>query len=547
MIVSRDNIQSRPDFSFQGFLFGKSFEVAQGHVLKQLKKHGVMAIQDLDGSFCGHFKDVKKQVMYLFNDRLGMVDLFLMQHGNDWTITESYWQAVKAAPSKTINELAIEQFLRFGYMHFQHSYIQEVSLCNPATIITIDLVTNQVKSVSTYWKHQPNPVLHDEEKALPELIDAIETGVAESFNETDAAYATANSGGLDSRWNMFYACRHQQPFKAYTYAGRLKSDAVHVAAKVNRQLNVTDALYIPVEINDFLPKYTSMQMENNPMLPLYSTWYYSAYRALSGIDININGFASTFFDAFTYKDGTNPNDQYKKVSQSEKYQYCYDLYNEADEDLIQTVYRTSPGMDLKDTFFAQLDALEMSDLGDLCDTFDFNCRQRRLNKNEPWTSFYGAVQSRSPIMHHKAVDLSLKMSFELRNGRYLYEKGAEVVMGKLAAIRFERSPLGINHHLPLTKRMKKLFWRVDMKLYKKTGFAFGFKGEHKNVAQWILMPENWTYLQEMFSSKNELFNERFNQFYIVQNLEALIKRDFVFVTSLLAVFLFFKRLEEGVL
>ncbi|MBI9061716.1 MAG: hypothetical protein JEZ14_06980 [Marinilabiliaceae bacterium] len=521
--------------------------MAQDYVLSQLKTHGIKAVHGLDGSFYGHYIDVEKNEMYVFNDRLGMIDLFLMQHDTDWAITENYWQAVQAAPSKTINELAIEQLLRFGYMHFKHTYINEVQLCDPATIITIDLVTNRIKTIQAYWKHQPEPTLHDEEKVLAELADAIETGVVESFNEVDATYATANSGGLDSRWNMFYACRHQQQFKAYTYAGRLRSDAVHVASKVNRHLDVSDAMYIPVEINEFLPKYTSIQMENNPMLPLYSTWYYSAYRSLLGVDININGFASTFFDAFTYKDGAHDNERYWKVAQYDKYQYCYDLYNETEEGLIHKVYRSPRNTKLKDSFFAELDQFKMTGLGDLCDTFDFYCRQRRLNKNEPWTSFYGAVQARSPIMHHKAVDLSLKMSFELRNDRYLYKKGAEAAMGKLAAIRFERSPLGLNHHSHLTKQMKELIWRADMKLYKKFGFAFGFKGDHKNVAQWMLMTENWAYLQETFSSGNELFNERFNQSYIVQNLEALVKRDFVFVTSLLAVFLFFKHLEEGVL
>jgi len=545
MIVSRENIKSRRHFSFQGFLFGKPFEIARDYVLSQLKTHGIQAVRSLNGSFCGHYIDAEKNEMYVFNDRLGMIDLFLMQYETNWAITENYWEAVQAAPSKTIDELAIEQFLRFGYMHFQHSYIEEVGLCNPATIITIDLLANQINSVSTYWKHQPQPALHDEKKVLPELVEAIETGVVESFNEDNAAYATANSGGLDSRWNMFYACRHQKPFKTYTYAGQLKSDAVHVASKVNTHLKVADAMYIPVEINDFLPKYVSNQMENNPMLPLYSTWYYSAYRALSGVDININGFASTFFDTFTYKDGAHDNERFWKLAQSDKYQYCYDLYNETEEDLIHKVYRSSCGTELKESFFAELDQLKMTDLGDLCDTFDFYCRQRRLNKNEPWTSFYGAVQSRSPIMHHKAVDLSLKMSFELRNDRYLYKKGAEAVMGKLAGIRFERSPFGLNHHLHLSKKVKELIWRADMKLYKKTGFALGFKGDHKNVAQWMLMSENRAYLKTVFSSKNERFNERFDQSYIVQNLEVLVRRDFVFVTSLLAVFLSFKHLEEG--
>ncbi len=546
MIVSRKNIQASSDFNFQGFLFGKSFEIAHDYVFKQLKTHGVSALRDLNGSFLGSYTDIDKQEMHVFNDRLGMVDLFLMQDEADWLITDDYWQAVQTTSSPTINELAIEQLLRFGYMHFKQTYIHEVQLCDPGTIITIDLETHQIKTIQTYWQHRPEPTLQDEKKALPELVDAIETGVMESFNEPGAVYATANSGGLDSRWNMFYACEHQLPFKAYTYAGRLKSDAIHVARKVNQQLNVSEATYIPVEVNDFLPKYVMKQMQNNPMLPLYSTWYYSAYRALSGIDININGFASTFFDAFTYKDGAHNHAQYWKSARSDKYQYCYDLYNETHEGLIQGVYRSLQNTDLKDSFFSELEQLQLNDLGDLCDTFDFYCRQRRLNKNESWTSFYGDVQSRSPIMHQKAVDLSLKMSFELRNGRYLYKKGAEAVMGQLAAIRFERSPLGINHHSRLTKKVKELFWRADMKLYKKTGFALGFKGEHKNVAQWMLLPENRTYLQQTLSHKNERFNERFKQSYILQNLDELIKRDFVFVSSLLAVFLFFKHLEEGV-
>ena len=545
MIVSSSGLQDLSPTLLNGFVCGKPSHEAESYLSQVVLSEGLAGLKQVSGNFCGYTINSDKQELSVYNDRLGMVDLYFMQQGNDWLITNEYWSAVEALSTYTIDELAIQQLLNFAYMHWGSTYLSEIELCQPATMITIDLATKKVKKRETYWEHRPQVTVSNRRQAKDQLIDAIKTGVEESFNESDASYMLANSGGLDSRWNMHCAKELEKKFVAYTYAGKLNSDAIHISKRVNKALKQNDVNYIHVNTNNFMPAYADQHMQSKPMLPAYGMWYFDAYKSLSAGDININGFASTFLDAFTYMDDAKRYEKYWRSARADKHNYCYETYKHTDPKLIDAVcVKTNAGA-LQDQFMAGLERLEMNDLGDVCDTFDFSFRQRRLNKNEPWTDFYGNMESRNPLLHNAVVDLSLQLPFEMRHNRVLYKEAACDVMGDLNTIRFERSPWGLkSSSSKLAKKLKELVWRADMKMYKLSGSALWFKGNHKDVSKWMCQQENFLFIKEVFSTKNEHLSQRFNQNYIVNNLEQLIKYDFVFVSSLLTVFLFFIRLSE---
>ncbi len=545
MIISYKNLQSLSGTSFSGYLFGKSKEEAVTHVSKEIKSKGIEAIKHFNGSYCAHYINEEKKELYVFNDRLGMVDLYLLKFGTEWLITDRYWTAVQHLSSYTINDNAIQQLLSFGYMHWENTYLKEITLCKPASLITIDLNTNTIKKTDSYWRHQPAVGIINRKEAKEQMIEGIKKGVEESFNEPDSEYVLANSGGLDSRWNMHYAAELGKPFTAYTYTGKVNADAIHISKKINKILNQQNAQYVEISTGNFMPQYAAQHIENTPMLPSYSMWYFDVYKNISHGKVNINGFASTFLDAFTYMDKTGRYERYWKANEDEKYAYCFDTYIATDQKLIEAICKKSGFKTMKDEFFAVLNGLKIKDLGDVCDTFDFNCRQRRLNKNEPWTNFYGKMESRSPLLHNDLVDLSLQLPFDMRQNRMLYKEAARDVMVKFANIRFERSPLGLNGNKSrLTQKIKELVWRADIKMYKKTGRSLWFKGNHKDVATWMCQKENLAFIKSVFSTKNEHLSARFSQDYLLNNLQQLIKLDFVFISSLLTVFLFFIRLED---
>ena len=545
MVVDSNNIKQCDGFCFEGFLFGKSYAEASEYVRNGIEKEGVSFIKKLNGNFCAYYLNGEKQELYVFNDRLAMFDLHLLKAGDAWFISDDYWTAVDYLSSYTVNDMAIRQLLAFGYMLWGNTYLSEIELCEPATLITIDLNTSRIKKTETYWTYQPNTDLTNRKKAKKQMVDAIIKGVDESFNESESEYFVANSGGLDSRWNMYCAKALGKEFTAYTYAGKIKSDAIYISEKVNKALKHNNAKYIQISTGDYMPNYADIHMEKAPMISAYSMWYFDAYKSLSEGQISINGFASTFADAFTYMDDAGRYNKYWNAPKSEKYMYCFDTYCTTDRKLIETVCKKAEYKDMEDDFIAQLAKSDMNALEDICDTFDFDCRQRRLNKNEPWSDFYGKMQSRSPLTHNDMVDLSLQLPFDMRHDRSVYKEAAQDVMGHLSEIRFERSPQGLSGNRAPVKKLKELIWRADMKMYKKTGCSIWFRGNHKNVSKWMSEQDNIAFLREVFSTKNAYLSERFNQEYLLNNLQQLIKSNFIFVSSLLTVFLFFIRLEKS--
>lgn len=545
MIVKRSELFQLSKFNFKGFLFGIANSDVESYVTNVFNKKGKEALKDLNGSFSGWFVDEVKQLLYVFNDRLGMNDLFLLQEDGNWMITDDYWAAVKELSEATLNELAIEQLLNYGYMHWGNTYMNEIELCSPATIITIDLSASLISSIEQYWQHQPEPTISNYSAAKEQTVELIKNAVYESFNEPNATYAVANSGGLDSRWNLFFASQHSHNFVSYTYTGSNNSDATHISKKINKTLGLSDSQYIHISTNDFIANYACIHLSKTPMLPMYSTWYYDAHKCLSNTDININGFISTFLDAFTYMDGAENHSKFDSRSMADKQEYCYTLYQPAVERLINKVYKKRNNGQLKESFIASLDILDMNNLGDICDTYDFYCRQRRLNKNEPWTDYYGQLESRSPLVHNAIVDFSLALPFEMRDDRILYKDAAAEVMESLRTVRFERSPWGLEGKGNSTfDKLKDMLWRADMKLYKKTGNSFWFKGSHKNVADWMCQSPNIEFIRDVINTKNPLIEERFDQAYLNDHLEALIKTDFVFMSSLLTIFMFLNKLRD---
>ncbi|WP_430814645.1 hypothetical protein [Carboxylicivirga sp. RSCT41] len=545
MEVKRRELFQLSNFFFKGFLFGIKDSDIESHVLNEFNKKGKEALKQLNGSFCGWLADEQKQLLYVFNDRLGMADLFLMQEGDNWLITDDYWLAVKELSEVSVNETAIEQLLQFGYMHWENTYLNEIKLCTPATIITIDLSGNAITSIEQYWHHKPQAVITNYSAAREQTTELIRNAVKECFVEPDATYAVANSGGLDSRWNLFFASQQKQNFLSYTYTGSDNSDATHISRKINETLGLSNTDYIQISTNDFIANYAGIHMSKTPMLPMYSTWYYDAHKRLSDLDININGFISTFLDAFTYMDGAENYAEFENKAITDKHEYCYSLYKPAVTELVNKVYKKQNSGRAKEAFMASLETLDMNDVGDICDTFDFYCRQRRLNKNEPWTDYYGQLKSRSPLCHNAIVDFSLALPFQMRDDRILYKDAAAEVMTSLQKVRFERSPWGLKGKEKGTAALvKDVLWRADMKLYKKTGHSFWFKGSHKNVAEWMCQSPNIDFIRNVINSENPLIEERFDQDYLNKHLEALIKKDFVFMSSLLTIFMFFNKLTD---
>ena len=241
MIVKRSELFQLSQIYFNGFLFGKKRSDVEEFVVNEFSKKGKEALKELNGSFKGWFLDKEKQLLYVFNDRHGMMDLFLMQEGDNWLITDDYWKAVEELSVISINELAIGQLLQFGYMHWGNTYLNEIELCSPASIITIDLSTNSIALVEQYWKYKPEPTISNYSVAKEQTVEVIKKAVVESFNEPDASYAVANSGGLDSRWNLFFASQYNKEFLSYTYTGYRNSDATHISKKINQTLGLSNS------------------------------------------------------------------------------------------------------------------------------------------------------------------------------------------------------------------------------------------------------------------------------------------------------------------
>ncbi|WP_212227690.1 hypothetical protein [Carboxylicivirga mesophila] len=540
MIIDALHFDQLKPFFFKGFLFGKAFKDACAFVEAGIREKGSDFISELNGSFCGYYFNREKGELIVFNDRLGMADLYLYNNGNRVIIADDYTTVCELADDASVDLLALGEMIKFQTPLFSRTFHPHIRLCDNASLITINTLTKEITE-SRYWRFTAVPQERSKRSLKSDFVDIYIKAVEQCFNETDRRYVIANSGGLDSRCNIHISKQLGKEFQTYTY-GQEQSDACYIAKRIEKKLKLQQQ-YIKVD-DDFLSHYSELHLQNRPMMPINYCWYQSAYKHLEQFDINITGFDANFLEAFTHMDPAGGYNAIKDATEDKQLLYNFNLHSVCSDELFAKLVRQPQQMLSYDSYVAEMKNLNSAEVFDKFDEFEQINRQRRLTKAEPWMNYYGELEARSPIIHNDMVDFSLSLPLSYRLDRILYKEAMADYLGAIGRIRFERMPWGLNEPKGLKRTVLETVWKADHKLYKKYGRALWFKGAHKNIKMWLSNSSNIKFIGDTLKRPNSLFEELFDHQYLQSNYQKLIKTNFLVLCSIVSIKMYMDKLNK---
>lgn len=538
MLIDTNHTKQLDSFCFEGFLYGKSYEEAHAYVRHGIENGERQFINQLNGTFCGYCYNNETGQLIVFNDRLGMQDLFLYNHHGRIIIASDYWELASLIGVDAIDYTAFGEMIRMQAPLFTKTFHQHIQLCPGASLIEVNIPAVKITKQERYWRLQAKANHRSEAQLLEEFIAISKTAVNESFNELDKSYCIANSGGLDSRCNLWLAAQTHHPFDTYTY-GDEKSDAYHIARKTEKALNLNQQ-YFAID-QDFLNRYAAVQLQKSPMLPINYCWYHSAYQHLTAYDINVTGFGN-FFEAFTHLDSKGRYQQLDRTNRQDIYRYNYQIHSVCSDELFTKLFRNHKNAGDYGAYEEQMQTLVNEEAYDILDEFEFEHRQRRITKNEPWMDYFGNMSGRHPMVHNDMVEFSLRLAFEHRHNKRLIMALARDYMKSVAKIRLDRLPWGPKEPQGIERKLRQFIWSLDHKLYKKTQMSLWFKGSHKHVKDWMLNESNYAFIYKKLHTSNELFDAHFNTEFIANNIQLLVKTNFLAFGSILTIKLYLDKI-----
>jgi asparagine synthase (glutamine-hydrolysing) len=190
-------------------------------------------LRGTDGYFSAVVYDSGKRLLKLLIDRFGFRHLFYTNY-NKKILWASEYKAFLAAPDFKIdvNRRSVDEFMKFGILCEDRTWLNGVQLLNPATILTYDMKTGSVQA-ERYWSPDdisPLAFAHntDFREYYEEWGRLFKLSVAKRTTEDERTGLTL-SGGLDSRAILAAMPLNGDKINAVTLGGG-KCDDVRFAA-----------------------------------------------------------------------------------------------------------------------------------------------------------------------------------------------------------------------------------------------------------------------------------------------------------------------------
>lgn len=188
--------------------------VFRGHsdsevLLEAINEWGLTtAIQRFIGMFAFALWDVKEKVLHLCRDRVGEKPLYYGIAGNSFYFA-SELKAIECVTSKNdlkIDKVALNGFLKYGYINAPLSIYKDIFKLLPGTILSIrknDIVNNKIIDPIPFWnifdiatqsRHDP----FDSESESVDKLDSLLKNTIRRQMISDVSVGTFLSGGIDS-------------------------------------------------------------------------------------------------------------------------------------------------------------------------------------------------------------------------------------------------------------------------------------------------------------------------------------------------------------
>jgi len=481
------------------------------------QEEGDKFVQVLNGAFAIAIWDSHKKKLILVNDRMGFEPLYYAQ-SNDRFLFASGVRGLLADPTlpRSVNLLAMAQFLTFEHILGNHTFLQDALLLPPASILTL---TDQKFEIRNYWKLEfaDNCSAQSELEYTEELILLLRQAISRQLPEHPAGVLL--SGGLDSR--VIFALLHEHPLSVplYTFTmGSKDSDDVLYARELAKRLKT------PHEFYELQPDYLMHHAENGIQITdgmenvihmhtlanltpqaEQATIIYKGFLgdALMGYfnfrDLHARYATEHIFQLFFkhYPIAFNPTIHPQLFLPDIQTQLNDSVLNAARDELVPPGTHNLPA----ELFFQ----------------FDLRQRQRRMTLNGMQLVRSQAIV-RTPFYDNDLIDFMLRVPQGYRLDRYLIKQAFILAFPELAKIPYTET------NYPLVPCRRELFMRMDYHIRWRLRSA-GLK--------WISVPtkrhyaryDNWFrgvlrgWVEDILLSKRFLGRGYFNSDFISQLLQ----------------------------
>lgn len=169
-------------------------------VLKSLIANGIEAVESFNGMFAIALYDTLEKKLLLIRDRMGVKPLYYYWDGTNFAFASEIKALLRfnfINRNKSINYLALNQFLHLGYTGIEYTIYNNIYKCPAGSFLE---VSDKNLSIQSYWKTcdcvQPETI-DDVYSAKEILRDLVEQSVRYRL-KSDVPYGTFLSGGIDS-------------------------------------------------------------------------------------------------------------------------------------------------------------------------------------------------------------------------------------------------------------------------------------------------------------------------------------------------------------
>jgi asparagine synthase (glutamine-hydrolysing) len=186
-----------------------------------------------DGIFTGIICDWGRQKLIIINDRYGLQHIHWSQSGKLFVWATEYKSFTSFHDfTNTIDSVALDDFIRYGYIAEDRTWFKNVKLLPPATILTLDLHSAAV-TIQQYWswgKIRINEQKADEIQCAREWGRLFENSMNRRLFPRKRIGITL-SGGLDSRAILAALPSLEDSVHTFTF-GEEGCDDIRIATKV---------------------------------------------------------------------------------------------------------------------------------------------------------------------------------------------------------------------------------------------------------------------------------------------------------------------------
>ena len=408
-------------------------------------------IKNFKGRYCGCFINKKENTVIIFNDQLGLNDIFFHFDNGCLLVSDKFTNILTAKKftRSDIDIVSMAEFLLSSHVLRERTFIKSIKLLPIACMMSFNIDIKEKDSLK-YWTYKLNTDnKFDKEYALNHVDKLFQQSIHRIATLKNGKNFTLGlSGGYDSRLAAKYACDAGMNLSPFVL-NHLESDAKYIAEKLAKKMDLTLKI---VNINNDYMSLKEKHLNYDPMYNIMYTTYCSGVDNIPEADEMLTGF----FGGELFGNHIRQWDTDNRIELVDKIQKRLFLYNE--KPLVSNYVLEEIRKDIRK--YENRGAEDWQ----CCEVFEYENRQRRFVKNSPMFHFYGKFEQYFSIFTDiDLIEFITTFPLDQLFDRRFYADFYRRFHRELSKTRAERQPFSFYDSF-LQKKLKILLMQYKFKI-----------------------------------------------------------------------------------